>query len=181
MSSVNTVAAAVSMTSLRINHIAKTPIVLNHVLAARAVALAEEAVHLLKTSRDRVTARSLIRAALALIGEPVRHADATEESNAAGQILDDADFAEFCESIDGMIRKVKEAVREKERDSVVAYLKSIHRMLGNGVGSGSLTPRPRDYEAAMHRFADNALNSPSQLRGTTAQERLEHTHSTTHL
>ena len=160
---------------------AVTPIAINHVLAERAVALAEEASLTLKGSRDRVTARSLIRAALALIGEPVRHADAHEENNAAGHMLDEGDFMECVHSVEGLVRKVKEALSERERESVVAYLKSIHRMLGNGEGAGSLTPRPRDYAAAMHRFSEDALNSPAQQRGTTAQERLEHTHSTTHL
>jgi hypothetical protein len=47
--------------------------------------------------------------------------------------------------------------------------------------AGSLAPRPRDYAAAMSRFSDDNLNSPSRQRGPTQQERLEHTHSTTHL
>ena len=80
-----------------------------------------------------------------------------------------------------MLRKMRDCLDEKERESVVTYLKSMHRLMGNGPGPGSLTPHPRDFDAAMSRLGENSLNSPSQQRGPTQQERMEHTHSTTHL
>ena len=171
--------------SLHINHAAsvaaRTPLVINQAMGHRVVALAEEAVHILKEHRDRITGRSLVRAAMGLIGEPVTGVDLNQEKDVAGENLDDSDFADMCHNADGLVRKVKEAIHTNEHENVVAYLKSFHRLLGNGTGSGSLTPRPRDYAAAMSRFNEGSLSSPSQQRGSTHMERLEHAHSHTHL
>ncbi len=161
--------------------VARTPLVINHAMADRVIALADEAVHILTSQKDRITGRSLIRAALGLIGEPLAGADLRLEKDVAGEHLDEADFAEMCHNAEGLVRKVKEAALANEHENTVAYLKSLHRLLGNGSGSGSLTPRPRDYAAAMSRFSEASLSSPSQQRGSTAMERLEHAHSHTHL
>ena len=147
----------------------------------KVLALAEEAVRTLIDSRDRITARAFIRGALAMLGEGVREMEHPAEVNAAGNMLDDEDFQDCCTNVEGMARKIKVSLEEKEVDSVVTYLKSIHRLLGNNAAAGGLTPRPRDYAAALSRFSEDNLNSPSRQRGPTQQERLEHTHSTTHL
>ena len=165
--------------SLRISHavdsLPKNPLVMNETMTHKVTSLVEEALHVVRSQRDRITARCFIRAALALIGEAVRGVDMNEEKDCAGEHLDESDFHDVVHNVEGLARKVKESVHERE--SLVAYLKSIHRQLGNGVGSGSLTPRPRDYAAAMSRFGEEALNSPSQQRGSTQMERLEHAHS----
>jgi hypothetical protein len=172
--------------SLRISHpttqsVARTPLVINHAMGNRVASLAEEAVQVLKDHRDRITGRSLVRAAMGLIGEPLGGADLYQEKDVAGEHLDESDFAEMCHNADGLVRKVNEAIHANEYENIIAYLKSLHRLLGNGTGSGSLTPRPRDYAAAMSRFNEGSLSSPSQQRGSTHMERLEHAHSHTQL
>ena len=143
--------------------------------------LCNESLEILSQKRDRLTSRAFIRAGLALIGEGVKEIDHKEELEAAGAAQDEDDFEECVGSVEGMTRKIHESLDDDERESVVTYLKSIYRIMGNSAAAGSLTPRPRDYAAAMSRFSEDALNSPTQMRGPTQQERLEHTHSKTHL
>ena len=154
---------------------------LNEKVSVKVIELARETLSLLQNQRDRLTGRAFIRAALAALGEGVKETRGHEELHAVGNAQDEDDYIECLTSVEGMVKKMKEAASEKERDSVVTYLKSIYRMLGSNTASGGLTPRPRDYAAAMSRLGEGALNSPSQLRGPSVQERLEHTHSTTRL
>ena len=172
--------------SLRISHAitesaSRVPLVISPSMAHRVIALSEEVLQTLKTHRDRIGARSLVRASMALIGEPVSGADANTEKDVAGEHMDESDFADCCHNAEGLVRKIKEAVHENERENVIAYLKSLHRLLGNGTGSGSLTPRPRDYAAAMSRFSEGSMSSPAGQRASTHMERLEHAHSQTHI
>ncbi len=155
--------------------ITRVAIPVNEVVAHKIINMAEEALQLLRTQRDRVTGRALIRAAMAMIGEPVRAIDFNEENDAAGENLDDSDFHDMCHNVEAIIQKVKESFRDRE--NLVAYLRATYRLLGSGAGSGSLTPRPRDYAAAMSRFNEESLSSPSQQRASTHMERLEHAHS----
>ena len=151
--------------------------VINGLISSKVLHLAEDAVHVVKTSRDRVAARAFIRAALAALGEAVKQVSITEEIDITGNVLDEDDFHGLFHNVEGLIRKVKQSLADNERDPVVTYLKTIYRMLGNGEASGSLTPMPRDFAAAMSRFSEDSLSSPTQQRGPTHQERLEHTHS----
>ena len=165
--------------SLRISQatdaITRVVLPVNETMAHKIINLAEEALHLLRSQRDRVTGRALIRAALAMMGEPVRAIDFNEEKDAAGENLDESDFHDVCHNVEAIVKKVKDSVHDRE--NLVAYLKATYRLLGSGAGSGSLTPRPRDYAAAMSRFNEESLSSPSQQRGSTHMERLEHAHS----
>ena len=172
--------------NLRISHAntesnPRVPLVISPAMAQRVLSLTEEVVHILKSHKDRISARSLVRAAMALIGEPLGGADGNTEKDVAGEYMDEGDFADCCHNAEGLARKIKEAIHENERECVIAYLKSLHRLLGNGTGSGSLTPRPRDYAAAMSRIGEGSLSSPAGQRGSTNMERLEHAHSRTHL
>ena len=134
----------------------------------------DEVTRVIGNERDCSTARSLVRSALAFLGEEVKHVDPSEE-----QILNEDDFHERKCDIEGMVRKLKTALYEtNERNAVTQYLRSIHVALGGEPRSGSSTPRPRDYDAAISRFGES-FNSPSQLRGPSQQEKLEHTHSST--
>lgn len=139
--------------------------------------LVDEAELLFGESGDRKTSRSLLKAALAFLGEAVKQTDFTrEELLERSSLEDENDLEEMKSNIHGMIRKLKEALREHERHAVVTYLRSIRRMLGNEPGSGSSTPRPRDYDAVISRFGES-FNSPSQERSTPEQKRLEPTHT----
>ena len=138
-----------------------------------------EAIEALEKTRNRMLARSYIRAALAMLGEGVGRVDQAVESEIAGTVVDDADFADLIENAKGLSRKVHDSLHEGEVMTAVSYLKSIHRLWGNGDeqgGSGSLTPRPRDYAAAMSRFNEGSLGSPAQERLPSKQQHAEHAH-----
>lgn len=123
-------------------------------VADQVALLCESAISVLSKS-DRTSARAFIRGALAVLGEGVRRVDESEE---AGQLMDEADFEEAGRNCQGLCKKVHTALREMDKDSAVEYLKCMHRLLGTGhEGSGSLTPRPRDYSAAISRFSEEAL------------------------
>lgn len=162
-------------TSQASDSITRIVLPVNDLIADRIINIADEALHLLRSQRDRVTGRALIRAAMAMIGEPVGAINFNEEKDAAGENLDDSDFHDMCHNVEAITKKVKESIQDRE--NLVAYLKATHRLLGTGAGSGSLTPRPRDYAAAMSRFNEESLSSPSQQRASTHMERLEHAHS----
>jgi len=137
-----------------------------------------EAIEALEVHRNRVVGRSYIRAALAMLGEGVSRVDQDREMEIAGSVIDDSDFAQLIENAKGLVRKVHESLHEGEVITAVSYLKTIHRLWGNGdsEGSGSLTPRPRDYNAAMSRFTEGALGSPAQERLPSKQQHAEHAH-----
>jgi hypothetical protein len=136
-----------------------------------------EAIETLEVTRNRLVARSYIRAALAMLGEGVGRVDQLHEMEITGSVLDDSDFKDLIENAKGLSRKVHEALHEGEFMTAVSYLKSIHRLWGDGEeGSGSLTPRPRDYVAAMSRFNENSLVSPAQERLPSKQQHAEHAH-----
>ena len=139
-----------------------------------------EAIEALETQRNRMVARSYIRAALAMLGEGVARVDQDRETEIAGSVVDDSDFGELIENAKGLSRKVHESLHEGEVMTAVSYLKTIHRLWGNGDaegGSGSLTPRPRDYAAAISRFSEGSLASPAQERLPSKQQHAEHAHS----
>ena len=138
-----------------------------------------EAIETLEAHRNRAVARSYIRAALAMLGEGVARIDEDREKEIAQSVVDDSDFSELIENAKGLSRKVHECLHEGEVMTAVSYLKSIHRLWGNGdgEGSGSLTPRPRDYSAAMSRFTEGSLASPAQERLPSKQQHAEHAHS----
>jgi hypothetical protein len=159
----------------------RAPSMNNNAITNRVVSLSEEALHCLRGQRDRITGRAFIRSAMALMGEPVGGADESVEKDVAGESLDEQDYHEMCHNAEGILRKLKESAKLSERENVVSYLKSFHRLLGNGTGSGSLTPRPRDYAAAMSRIGEGSMSSPAEQRLSTHMERLEHAHSHTNL
>ena len=139
--------------------------------------LVDEAELLFREFGDRKTSRSLLRAALAFLGEAVKQTDFTREILLEKSSLDDENDLENMKSnFHGMSRKLKKALRENQRDAAVTYLNSIRRMLGNEQGSGSSTPRPRDYDAVISRFGES-FNSPSQERSPSEQKPVEPTHT----
>ena len=136
-----------------------------------------EAIETLDVTRNRLVARSYIRAALAMLGEGVGRVDQHHEIEVTGSVLDDSDFTDLIENARGLSRKVHVALHEGEFMIAVSYLKSIHRLWGDGgEGSGSLTPRPRDFTAAMSRFNENTLLSPAQERLPSKLQHAEHAH-----
>jgi len=149
--------------------------VVHKVTAEKVYKWTLEAIEILDSTRDRVLARSFIRAALAMIGEGVDRLDVAQEKEIAGAIVEDSDFSDLVDNARGLARKVHEALEEGESVNAICYLKSIYRLWGNGSeGSGSLTPRPRDYSAAMSRFSEEALSSPSQERLPSHIQHMEH-------
>lgn len=152
------------------------PLLTEHTIK-KVCELVDEAEQLFGESGDRKTSRSLLKAALAFLGEAVKPTDFTrEELLEQSPLADEDDFQDMKSNIHGMSRKLKQALRQHEKAAVVTYLRSIRRMLGNEPGSGSSTPRPRDYDAVISRFGES-FNSPSQERSLPEQKRFESTHT----
>ena len=143
---------------------------------SKTLELVEEALEVFRNTRDRFISQCLVRAALAFLGEAIKRMDSGENIPSTAEYCSSDDFDEVLPILDGITRKIKTALLENERDNVVSYLESFRRTLSYEQGSGSSTPRPRDYDAAISRFSDS-FNSPNQQRGSSEQERLEHTHS----
>lgn len=155
--------------------------VVSKVVADKAIELCESGLTLLtRVHPGRITARAFIRGALVMLGEGVKPLDEAQEFQAAGGTIDEEDFEEIVRNCQSLIRKAKESLSEDHPHNAAKYLKSIHRLLGSGEeGSGSLTPRPKDYAAAMSRFAEDSLSSPSRQRLPSFQEHPK-THSGMH-
>lgn len=114
--------------------------------------------HLCGVSANRMVARGLVRASLALLGDKVERESLTDDDF---EDLDEIDFEELIINLKSIFRKVKISFIENEKVSALNYLRAALRLLGNGSSSrGCLTPRPRDYTAAIRRFSDDDLSSP---------------------
>jgi hypothetical protein len=151
------------------------PILVHRIATEKVNKWTNEAIDALTTTRDRMLARSFIRAALAMLGEGVDRLDISHEREIAGSLVEDSDFSDLIENAKGLSRKVHESLEEGEVLIAVRYLKTIYHLWGDG-GEGSLTPRPRDYAAAMSRFSDESLSSPGQERLPSQIQHLEHHH-----
>ena len=156
--------------------------VVHRVAADKIVKWTNEGIEALESTRDRLLARSFIRASLAMLGEGFDRLDPAQEREIAGDPVEDSDFTDLIENAKGLSRKVHESLEEGEVENAARYLNSIYHLWGNGYeGIGSLTPRPRDYAAAISRFSDEALSSPSQERLPSHMHRFEHhAHSPRH-
>jgi hypothetical protein len=143
----------------------------------RALALAEEAVRRFNSNHAEIAVtHSLLRGALAMLGAEVH-----SSVNAPDRLVnsDDQDIESISRNCDVLIHKAKVAIGEDDVQTAIGYIRSTLGLLGchcSTARPGSLTPRPRDYNAAVSRFGDDALSSPAHARQPSVMELAEHHH-----
>lgn len=144
-------------------------------IAQRAFGLATEAVARFKSKHgDVATAHSLLRGALGLLG-----AEMHSSTNAPNHLInaDDQEVSECVHNCEVLLHKAKQCIDAHDMQGAVDYLRSIIGLMGckcSIARSGSLTPRPRDYTAAVSRFGEGALSSPVHARLPSSVEHVEH-------